>query len=156
MLIIFSVESLAVNTNSYEDVIKAIQEVAYSYYMRGTNIQYNSMKGDPSWFSPEEATRQNTNYVVCSAFTKNVYYDLLGIKIPPYSSSLIQYCREHVGNSEVVAYGCKEENDFVMKLYDPTAENNYTIITNPSLEDIIPYLKIRRCAYIYRTCTYGI
>jgi uncharacterized repeat protein (TIGR02543 family) len=87
---------------------KAFQEVAYAYYMRGPRIQYNSMKGNPSWFSPEEATAQNSNYLVCSAFAKNVYYDLLGIKIPPYTESLIEYTREHVGSPEVVGYGVKE------------------------------------------------
>ena len=47
---------------SIEDVQKALQEVAYSYYMRGKNIQYNTLKLD--WFNPEEATEQNINYLL--------------------------------------------------------------------------------------------
>ena len=36
---------------------------------------YNSLK--VNWFSPEEATSQNINYLVCSGFTRNVYRELL-------------------------------------------------------------------------------
>ena len=83
--IFFSMQCFTTETNefvSYEDALKAVQRVAYSFYMRGPKIQYNSNKGNPSWFAPEEATSQNINYMVCATFTKNVYYDLLGIKIP--------------------------------------------------------------------------
>lgn len=149
------------NSNTTEqteltDIHKALQEVAYSYYMRGENIQYNSMKGNPSWYSPEEATSQNTNYIVCSAFTKNVYYELLGIKIPPYTKDLIEYGKNHIGKSEVIGYGCKAENNFVMKFYDKKYDNNYKEIINPTLQEVIPYLQIRRCNYIYWTCNASI
>ena len=150
-------KTYALNTKEQTDnMYKAIQEVAYSYYMRGTNIQYNSMKGNPSWFSPEETTSQNMNYLVCSAFAKNVYYELLGIKIPPYTESLLKYSREHIGSPEVIAYGNKENSNFVMKIYDESAENKYKELINPSLKDIIPYLKIRRRINVYRTHCYGI
>ena len=43
---------------------KAFKEVAYAYYMRGNNLQYNSEK--VAYYPPEEATSQNTNYLVCS------------------------------------------------------------------------------------------
>ena len=66
----------------FEDVHKALQEVAYNYYMRGKDIQYNSHK--VHYFSPEEATSQNVNYLVCSGFTRNVYRELLNITIPTY------------------------------------------------------------------------
>ena len=87
------------------DFKSAFKEVAYAYYMRGTSIQYNSMKGLPSWFSPEEATSQNINYMVCSAFTKNVYNELLGIKIPESTTKLLKYSKTNMGNPEVIAYG---------------------------------------------------
>ena len=135
---------------------KAIQEVAYSFYMRGPNIQYSSMRGNPSWSSPEEATSQNMNYVTCSAFVKNVYYDLLGIKIPQYTENLIKYSSkyvessDHEGRSEVIAYGKKEDGNFIMKMYDGKK------LTNPTLKDIIPYLRPRRYNYIYRTYNFSI
>ena len=62
--------------------------------------------------------------MVCSAFTKNVYYELLGVRIPPYTNSLITYASKYIGNKEVIGYGNKVGNDFVMQLYDETAENN--------------------------------
>ena len=96
-----------IKIKNLSDVHKALKEVAYSYYMRGPNIQYNTRKGLLSFYSPEEATSQNTNYLVCSAYPKNVYYELLGIKIPPYTADLISYARKNQGNSEVVGYGCK-------------------------------------------------
>lgn len=158
--IFLSIESIAVESNSntrYTDVQKALQEVAYAYYMRGPNIQYNSMKGLPSLYSPEEATSQNMNYMVCSAFTRNVYYDLLGIKIPPYTYSQLKYAKDYLGRSEVIAYGCKDDNgDLIMNFYDANSENNYKTVTNPSLNDIIPYLQIRRCNYLYRTFDDGV
>ena len=142
---------------SIKDMHKAIKEVAYSYYMRGEKIQYNSMKGNPSWFAPEEATSQNMNYLVCSSFTKNVYYDLLGIKIPPYTTNLIDYAKDNLGKPEVIAYGSKNnEGNLVMNLYEPTEEKKYITLTNPSTAQIIPYLQIRRCTYIYRTCNYDL
>ena len=63
-----------------QDVHKAFQEVAYSYYMRGKYIQYNSPK--VHHFSPEEATSQNINYMVCAGFTRSVYLELLNITTP--------------------------------------------------------------------------
>jgi len=155
-----SIKSMAVESNSnaiYTDVQKAIQEVSYAYYMRGSKIQYNSMKGLPSLYSPEEATSQNMNYMVCSAFTRNVYYELLGIKIPQYTYSQLKYAKEYMGNSEVIAYGHKNDNgDLIMNFYDANSENNYITVTNPSLNDIIPYLQIRRCNYFYRTFNDGV
>lgn len=135
---------------------QAIQEVADSYYMRGTAIQYNSMKGNPSWFSPEEATSQNMNYLVCSAFTKNVYNELLGIKIPRYTSELLDYSKDNVGRPEVIAYGyCYDEEvegeakrKIQLTIYDGKGEIEKTT-SEPSLEeDIIPYLQVRRYNYI--------
>ena len=148
---------------------QAIQEVAYSYYMRGTAIQYNSMKGNSSWFSPEEATSQNMNYLVCSAFTKNVYNELLGIKIPRYTYELLDYTKDNVGRPEVIAYGyCYDEEiededgnkvidedgnkvterKITLTIYDGKG-NELKTTNSPSLtRDIIPYLQVRRCNYI--------
>ena len=133
---------------SYDDMIKAFQEVAYAYYMRGTSIQYNSKKGLTCRYSPEEATSQNINYITCSAFTNNVYKELLGIKLPVESSNLIKYTRENVGNPEVVAYGHTDiDGNLKMQFYD--AEEK----TNPTLQEMMQYMQIRRSYYIYWTCS---
>lgn len=115
---------------------KAFQEVAFSYYMRGANIQYNSMKR--AVFSPEEATEQNLNYMVCSALPQNIYKELLDINIPPYTQSLLKYSRENLGNPEVIAYGSKNAaGNLIMHFYEADADNHRITIKNPELKDIL-------------------
>lgn len=65
---LFSLSKSYAEPDTDIDIYKAIQQVAYSYYMRGPYIQYNSQKGNPAYFSPEESTSQNMNYMTCSAF----------------------------------------------------------------------------------------
>lgn len=124
---------------NYQNAQKAIQEIAFSYYMRGTNIQYNTRKGNSSFYSPEDATSQNIAYMHCVAYLKNIYNELLGIKIPKATNELLKYSRKYIGNKEVIIYVDKNST---MKIYDPTEDNNYRIINNPSLDDIIPYLRV--------------
>ena len=126
---------------TFEEVQKAIQEVAYSYYMRGKNIQYNSHK--VHWFSPEEATPQNINYLVCSGFTRNVYRELLNITIPTTTNTLLNYSKYNVGRPEVIAYSFINTNKALeMKIYSPKKNNNIETLINPSLKDIIPLIEI--------------
>lgn len=130
------------NSAKIEDVQKALTETAYSYYMRGDNIQYNTMKANHSFFAPEEATDQNMNYVVCSALVKNIYYEALGIKTPANTSDLLEYSKNNLSSPEVIAYGKKNANDdLIMKFYDAKASNKYTTVKNPTLEQILPYLQ---------------
>ena len=162
-----------INKSNNDNVLKrAIQEVAYSYFMRGSDLQYNSAKIGPSdktLFSPEEATSQNTNYLVCSAFTKAVYSELLGVTIPEWTESLISYGKNYKARPEVIAYGYRDKN-----FEDKNNDNNDDVLsiskaklnanrkefnsnigdvlmwfndgrkkTNPNLlNDIIPYLKV--------------
>ena len=128
------------NEQGLSEAQKALQEIAYSYYVRGTYLQYNQRKFD--LFSPEEATSQNNNYIICSSFIRNVYNELLDIKTPRLTTDLLKYSKEYIGNSEVIAYGEKNGNDMVMKLYDSTEANNYKTINNPSLSYILPYLRV--------------
>ncbi|MBR6505411.1 DUF11 domain-containing protein [Candidatus Saccharibacteria bacterium] len=122
------------------DVHKAIQQTAYSYYMRGARFQYNSLKANSSYYSPEEATVQNMNYVTCSAFVKNVYYDLLGVKIPPYTASHLTYAKNNRG-PEVILYGKRKNGKNIMDVYDKNTGERITL-ENPTTDDIIPYLEI--------------
>ena len=125
----------------FEDVHKALQEVAYSYYMRGKDIQYNSHK--VHYFSPEEATSQNVNYLVCSGFTRNVYRELLNITIPVATANLLTYSKENVGSPEVVLYAHINGNKQVeTKIYSPKESNKLKTLINPSLKDIIPLVQV--------------
>ena len=79
------------------DRVKAIVETAWSYYWKGTSIQYDNssfyrVKGKyqnskQSFFrgdydvSPEQATDQHTLYFVCSSFCYNVYHEAIGYDV---------------------------------------------------------------------------
>ena len=126
---------------SIEDVQKALQEVAYSYYMRGKNIQYNSPKAH--FFSPEDATSQNINYTICSGLTRNVYHELFNISLPTPTESVISYSKQNLGSPEVVAYShINDKKEVEMKIYSPNQSNTFNTLINPSIKDIIPLVKI--------------
>ena len=130
-----------INLSKIEEVLLAIKEIEYSYYMRGKNIQYSSYK--ENYFSPEEATSQNINYLVCDGFTKTVYLELLNITIPQSTIRLLSYSRDNIGSPEVVAYShINKDNNVEMIFYSPNTSINYTKIINPSINDIIPLLEI--------------
>ena len=145
--IVFLIPSLVnAETIDRETFEKAFKETAYAYYMRGENIQYNSQKTNAtdSVFSPEEATSQNINYSVCSALSYYVYNDLLGIKIPHYTTNLLKYARtkgnDPKNTSNVIAYGKKNATgDLEMIFYEK--DGKITTKTNPTVYDILPYLR---------------
>ena len=57
---VFIIKITYIFNSTYEEVLTAFKEVAYSYYMRGRNIQYNDPRR--GYFPPEEATQQKRNY----------------------------------------------------------------------------------------------
>lgn len=130
-----------VKGHTVEEVHRAIQELAYSYYMRGKNIQYNSMK--VHFFSPEEATCHNVNYLTCSRLARNIYHELFGITLPTPTEQLIKYSRENIGSPEVIAYShINSEKNVEMKVYSPEEPNKYKTLINPSVKDIIPLVDV--------------
>ena len=131
--------SLFINNTKYEDVIDSLKEVAYSYYMRGINIQYNNMQ----WclINAEEATKQNVKHLDCAAFVRAAFLDLLNITLP-YDSHVFLYTKQNIGSPEIVGYSyINDKNIPEMKIYDPKAQNNYTII-NPTFEKIVGLIKV--------------
>ena len=81
--------STAETGDKLSDILSALKEVAFSYYMRGKHIQYCSAR--KSFFPPEEATSQKINYVVCSKIVNNIYKELLNITTPDVTKSYINY-----------------------------------------------------------------
>lgn len=77
---------------------KAIQEVAWQYYLRGMDIQYEGQRRD-QYTSPENITTQNASYMVCSGFTYAVYYETFGIEIPVNTVSINKYGNLFYGNA---------------------------------------------------------
>ena len=129
-----------VSNSKYEDVQASLKEVAYSYYMRGTNIQLNLAKS--RFFLPEEATEQNINYLVASSFIANIFQDLLNIIIPLSPNELLAYAKNNLTNPEVIAYADRYEEILEMKVYDPYNEKKYKQIDNPTFEYILSLIKI--------------
>ena len=128
--------------STLEEVRKGIQEVSYSYYMRGKYIQYNDKK--EGFFPPEDATQQNINFLVCTTFTQTVFIELLNISIPGSPESLLSYSHDNLGSPEVIAYSkINKDNNMEMYFYSPGSKNNLTSVINPSLhKDIIPIIEI--------------
>ncbi len=141
LVLLSSKINISYEASNFEQVINALKEIAYSYYMRGENIQYNIQK--VHWFNPEEATDQNMNFLVCSGLTRNVYRQLLNITIPHLTSDLLKYSRENIGKPEVVLYSnITVDKKMEMKIYSEKERNKYKTIINPSLKDVIPLVKI--------------
>ena len=63
---------------SYTDFQARIKEVMAAYYMRGPYIQYNVQKAQYGNWSPEQATEQNNEYMVCAAFVYDCYNEAFG------------------------------------------------------------------------------
>ena len=109
--------------------------------MRGKNIQYNDAKY--AWFSPEEATEDNINYLVCAIFTRNVYQELLNISIPLSTTKLMNYFKENIGSQEFIVYSyINSDNEQEMKIYSQEEENKFKIIQNPSIDNIINLVQV--------------
>ena len=131
--------SFSSNT-SLEEFRNALKEVAYSYYMRGKNIQYNL--GKIGSFSPEDATEQNMNFMVCATFVRNVYRELLNITLP-FDAQTLVYTKENLGKPEVIVYSYKNnKNEPVLLLYTPGEKNYLNLTNNFSVKDIIATVQI--------------
>ena len=142
--------SISCNINKIDNIDhtlqRAIQEIAWGYYMRGKNIQYNSANRT-ALYSPEEATSQNRNYVVCSAFVRNVYYELLKEPIETWTADAMKYARNNIEKSpEVILYANKEAG----VIRDASSTSGYKEVEmEKGLDAILPYIQVRRCTYIY-------
>ena len=139
VIFVFEIKIIYSSNLSLEEIHTAIKEVAYSYYMRGKNIQYNICKG--GYFPPEDATSQNINHLVCTTFAFSVYRELLNITI---SMNPLNYSRDNLGCPEVIAYSKinTQTNNLEMSFYNSSSKNNITTKINPSINDIIPLLQI--------------
>lgn len=68
-------------TMTYDDAQEAVRQSIQTWYMRGSNRQYNSSKNTYSELRhPEEFTSQDTRYSVCSGFTNDAWMEAFGYK----------------------------------------------------------------------------
>jgi len=133
-LILFS---QALNS-TIEEFRNSLKEVAYSYYMKGKNIQWCVARDH--FFSPEEVTEQNVNYIVTTSFTTSVYEELLNVVVPYSPYLLLKYANDYYGKPEVIGNTYKN-SDNEMGMYIFITSDYIEVIKNPSLKDILPYLK---------------
>ena len=127
--------------NSYGDnityVLSALKEVAFSYYMRGKYIQYNSIK--KAIYPPEEATSQKINNIVCSHIIRNVYKELLNITTPEITEDYAEYASNQSKRPEVVAFTPSLNNKATEIIFNfPNLKENKT---NPTYKDIVHHLQ---------------
>ena len=133
-----------VNTNGSRELTgfeRAFQEVAYAYYMRGPYLHYNVAKGKGHYYSPEETTSQDYNYMACALYVKNVYKELLGINLW-YSDTIDRaYAEKYIGERDEVIGFAKSGY-----WYDGTKDENGELIginiEDLKKSDIINQLKI--------------
>ena len=142
IFIFFSITKISyIFNSSYEDVLSSFSELAYIFYMRGPNIQYSDARC--AFFPPEDATRQDIKFSVCTYFVKNVYQELLNITIPKHVDSLIRYAKTNIGKPEVFLYSePNTENKNIRDYYLYSKEKKDCIKTNSfSLKELMPLIK---------------
>ena len=139
MLLCFHIitSSTAETGDKLSDVLSALKEVAFSYYMRGKHIQYCSAR--KSFFPPEEATSQKINYVVCSKIVNNIYKELLNITTPDVTKSYINYAYHRKKNPEIVVHTSLRNIPQVEVTFK--FPNYKAVKINPTYEDLVPYLQ---------------
>lgn len=71
--------SAATEFGTFEDAKSSIKEVMKAYYIRGDRLQYNYSRAGYGSYSPEEATTQDMNYLVCASFTYSAYVEAFGV-----------------------------------------------------------------------------
>ena len=120
-----------------KDVLDALKEVAFSYYMRGKYIQYNSIK--KAFYSPEEATSQKINNLVCSQIVGSVYKELLNITTPDVTLHYVDYVNHKKTNTEIVFYtSISDKNNVTIKFNFPGLKY---FKKNPTYKDIVQHLQ---------------
>ena len=109
---------------TYDNAVKIIQEVMKDYYIKEDKLQYNTSRAWFGKYSPEEATKQDNRYLVCSMYTYNVYVEAFGVSSFPASSGsagIIKVTRDYYNvnknNKE------KLDGNFLI-YYENTTKNN--------------------------------
>jgi len=137
-ILIFLILLSDILNSTLEEFRNSLKEVAYSYYMRGKSIQWCVARDQ--FFSPEEATEQNANYLVTTSFTTSVYEELLNVVVPYSPSSLLKYANDYNNKPEVAGITYKISDDIMEWRFYITADNTQ-VIENPSLQQIFPFLR---------------
>lgn len=129
------------NDCNYEKTLDIIQETMKAYYFKGSKIQYNFAKAQYGINPPENATEQDTNYLVCAAYTYSTLVEAFGMKYstdsttPQYNSQIISEARKYYNTN-------KNLDGNYLIYYENTKENKKYIYNNPkTYEDLVKQIK---------------
>ncbi len=118
----------------------ALHETAMAFYMRGTNIQYESARRS-QYISPEMATSQHLEYLVCSGFTYAVYKQALGIELPDSTDGYTAYAHQTAGSDSDKSIVYYLEGDELSEKLNDDGENGLLKVLLKLLQpgDLIVY-----------------
>jgi len=121
---------------TYADAVEMIRESMRSYYMRGTNIQYNYSKTVYPIGAPEEATSQDLNYSVCAAYTYSAHAEAFGMlyekdvsEFPRYNYDILKVAKEEYEKNNtdgnfLIYYQNKENVKYIYGDKSPSSNAN--------------------------------
>ncbi len=146
-------ETISVGTayGTYTDAQNMIKEVMKSYYLRGDNIQYSFARAITQAFnrtgmSPEEATSQDMQYMVCTTFAYDIYHEAFGMDLSHSTSSFTKvaenYYNTYIKNTTnpdlsghfLLYYDTKKQDD-------DTNKPEYIYGTSENFSDFVKLLK---------------
>ncbi|MBQ9816853.1 MAG: DUF11 domain-containing protein [Proteobacteria bacterium] len=89
--------------SEYEKHQLALQETAMAFYRKGDNIQYETHRRS-QYVTPETASSQHVEYLVCSGFVYAVFYQALGMELPHWTKYFTAYGKSFSGKNEDVVF----------------------------------------------------
>lgn len=116
LLIIFVLSIVFIPNVKAEELTenqKAVLATADAYFNKKSNIQYCENRRN-NYFSPEEATKDSTKYMVCTGFTFNTYRETFGMKLPVMTYQYTAVAKKYPNDSEVIKQW--NYNEFINKI----------------------------------------
>lgn len=128
---------------TFEDAKNSIKEVMKAYYLRGERLQYNYSRAGYGTFSPEEATTQDMNYLVCGSYIYSTYAEAFGVTatdFPKYNFDII-----NAGADYYTTYknNAAKMNGTFLLFYDKkdTSEVDYIYNNSNNFEDFVELIQ---------------
>ena len=119
--------------SDYEKHQLALRETAMAFYRKGDNIQYESWRRS-QYISPETASSQHMEFLVCSGYVYAVFYQALGIELPNGTNKYNAYGKGFAkANDDIIFFA--DGDNLAGKI-----ENNET--KQKFLEELLKLLKL--------------
>ena len=145
LLVIHAYETSFSDTNNeiditYEEAKKIVKETMRDWYIRGPYVQYNYSRSTYGVDYPENATKDNTKYDVCSAFASDVYGNAFGFEIggdqfPKLTDNLLSSAKNYYNSNKDGGL----DNTFLLLYKDST--NNYVYNNTVNFSDFVQMIQ---------------